>query len=153
MSNSFVYIAAVLFAVAFSSFVSYDSEKMRASRCALGIILLAALVAPLTSLIGEFENLTYGDFPSYDSSAEEQFRDQSIGSAFVRGVELAVAERFSFSEDEVEVECFGFALEEARAEKIHVTLSGRAAFADIRAVRDYVENSRLGECEVTVVFE
>ena len=44
-------------------------------------------------------------------------------------------------------------LEYMKAEKINITLSGSAAFSDLRAIREFVEESKLGECEVFISFE
>ena len=47
MGSGYIYVVACLASVALASFVIYDEERMKLSRFALGIILLAALVKPL----------------------------------------------------------------------------------------------------------
>jgi sugar/nucleoside kinase (ribokinase family) len=42
--------------------------------------------------------------------------------------------------------------ENMNAEKIKITLSGRAVFADYRRIEEYIEKNGLGECEVNVSF-
>ena len=153
MENGFVYILVILFAVALCSFVAYDSEKARASRTALGVILLAALSGLLADVALELKDITSLDALEYEDVEWAEFAEQSMSGALERGVRLAVAEKFSFSEDDIRVECRGFNLETVSAERISITLYGGAAISDIRAVREYVEGEGLGDCEVKVVFE
>lgn len=153
MENGFVYIMALLFAIAFSSFAAYDAERTRAARTALGVILLAALATLFVNTLGDLGNTSFTDFPQYSTPKEESLIEKGTQEAFVRGIEQAIVQKFSLLEDDVTVTCAGFDFESARAQKIEVLLSGKAAFADIRAVREYVEKFRLGECEVTVLFE
>lgn len=153
MKNGFVYIIAILFVTAFSSFVAYDSEKARSSRSALGVILLASLVSLIVNYLGDIKNLSYADVPEYDHTAEEAFAEQSVENAFIKGIESELIRKFSFLDKDIEVTCTDFDFETVSAEKINVCLSGAAAYADIRAVRGHVENSGLGECEVIVLFE
>ena len=153
MENGFVYVLVILFAVALCSFIAYDPERARASRTALGVILLAALSALLSDVALELKDITYSGSLEYEDAEGADFAEQSMSDALERGIRLAVAEKFSFSEENVFVECRGFDLETVSAERISITLSGRAALADIRAVREYVEGEGLGDCEVRVVFE
>lgn len=153
MGNYFIYIIALLFTVAFSSFLSYDTEKARASRTALGVIMLVALTALCFDVLADLQSFSFSDVPEYNASEGESFTEQSLSDAFAEGVKLAITDRFSFSEQDVEVSCIGFDVNSVSAERICVSLSGRAAFADVRAVREYVKKLRLGECEVTVLFE
>lgn len=153
MENGFIYIIALLFVMAFSSFIAYDSEKARTSRSALGVIFLASLVSLIVHYASDIKNLSYADIPEYDYKTEEAFAEQSVENAFVKGVESELIREFSFLDKDIEVTCTDFDFETVSAEKINVCLSGAAAYADIRAVRGHVENSGLGECEVIVLFE
>ena len=153
MQNGFIYIMALLFTVALTSFVTYDSERARSSRSALGVVLLTALVSLFVGTVTEVKNIRFEDLVEYNTESEESFRDKSLAEAFAKGVKKALMNEFSFEESDVEVACLDFDIETARARKISVRMSGSAAFSDIRAVREYVESAGLGECEVTVLFE
>lgn len=153
MENSVVYVISVLAAVAFSSFVMYDNEKMRSSRTALGIILLAALATPFINTITSFSELDIENYPICDGEYGNEVRDDTAKKAFLNGIKLAIADKFSIPKEYISVDCQGFSFEEMKAEKISVILSGKAAFSDVRAVREYIKNSDLGECEVFISFE
>lgn len=152
MENGTIYVLAVLAAVAFASFAAYDSERARASRGALGIILLAALAVPFIDTVCAIPDIIDENLPEYDTDAGSMAQDVAR-EAFLRGIRLAVADKFSLNADDIAVTCCGFSFEEMRAESLVITLSGKAAFADIRAVREFAEKSGFGECEVYVSFE
>ena len=136
----YVYVVALSFTVAFASFAAYDEESSRASRFALGVILLAALVPLLTSFVSDVKD---GDFlRSFDSdygsvSGGEVF-EEVLYEAYCSGVRDAVAEKFDLPVDNIRVSCAGFCSESASCERISVTLSGRAALGDILAIKRYV---------------
>ena len=153
MVDNVIYIISVLSAIAFSSFALYDGEKMKSSRTALGIILLAALGIPFLKSLISLPDISLEQNPIYDNEYNEELRDEAAEESFLYGIKLAVAEKFSLSEEEVIVKCSGFSFEKMKAERIKIVLSGKAAFSDIRSVRDYVEKSGFGECEVLVSFE
>ncbi len=153
MENGVVYIISIVCVVAFSSFCMYDSEKMRGARGALGIILLSALAIPFVNKLVSFSDLSFEDIPIYGDEYSDDVRDESVKNAFLRGIKLALKEEFSLREEEIEVTCAGFSFEHMKAEKINITLSGRSVFSDLRAIREFVEESELGECEVFVSFE
>ncbi len=153
MENSAIYVISVLSAVAFSSFAMYDNEKMRSSRTAIGIILLAALAVPFINMVASVSEINPEDYLTYEGEYDESVRDSAAKEAFLNGIRLSVSEKFLIPQEHISVECQGFSFEKMRAEKITLVLSGKAAFSDIRAVRDYIKKSDLGECEVSISFE
>ena len=153
MKNGVVYIISVVCVVAFSSFCMYDTEKMRGARGALGIILLSALAIPFVNTLIGFSDISFDDIPIYGDEYSDDVRDETLKKAFLQGIEQALKEEFFINEEDMEVTCSGFSLEYMKAEKINITLSGSAAFSDLRAIREFVEESKLGECEVFISCE
>lgn len=153
MENSVVYIISIVCVVAFSSFCAYDTEKNRGARGALGIILLSALAIPFVNMLVTVSDLSLQDAPTYGDEFSDNARDESVKIAFLQGIKLALKEKFSLNEEEIEVTCADFSFEHMKAGKINITLSGKSVFSDLRAIREFVERSELGECEVFVSFE
>ena len=152
MENGVIYVLSVLAAVAFSSFAMYDSERARASRTAMGIILLAALAVPFINTVRDATGILTENLPTYEGE-EDNMSATVAKEAYLRGIRLAVADEFSLSEEDIRVECSGFSFEKMRAERVHITLFGRAVLADIKAIGEYAEKSGFGECEVSISFE
>lgn len=149
MSEYFVYIVSVLLAVAFCSFISYGGETDKHVRFVLGAVLLCALTVPT---VARLKNFSLADFAFPDTELSGSHTAQVLEQAYTKGVGRAVAEEFSLSEGSVEVRCRGFSEERVSADFLYVTLSGDAAFSDVRRIRSYV-NEKFGECEVTVRFD
>ena len=152
MKNAVVYLISMLFVVTLSSLALYDSEKMRSVRAALGIILLASFIIPFVNGFVSFSENLENILPEYGADHDIDLREELAEDAFLRGIKNAVADKFNVSEDDIRVNCSGFSFEKMRAEKINIILSGSAAFYDIRSIREYIEGSGFGECEVSVSF-
>ena len=149
MWDSTLYVILMLISVAFASYASYDSERERNARGALGIILLASLVVPITNFAQSFSSeLVYSDEYGYEDAVSPVLQ-QSVED----GIRRAVASNFLLSESNVSVECIGFSKDNLKSEKIKIILSGRALFADATAIENYVTDMDLGCCETEVVFE
>jgi hypothetical protein len=149
MSEYFIYVISVLATVAFCSFVSYGGEGARYTRFALGAVLLCALTVPT---VAHIKNLSRGDISFPDTQISESYTDEVLKEAYAKGIERAIAERFSLAEDSVAVVCRGFSVESVSADFLYVTLCGEAAFSDVPRIRSYV-NEKFGECEVAVKFD
>ena len=121
-----------------------------AEKLTMGIITLAVIITPISSLISDF------DVDSWLESLEDGGGGLSgesgvvIEEAFAEGVCSAVAEKFSLEREDVRVRLSGFDAEAMRAEKIRITLSGAAALADYKAVEKYISGLGLGGCEVGI---
>ena len=104
----------------------------------LGVYLLCTLVSPLASFIGG--GFSAEDFIP-DSSLEENEGGYSdtVTLATAKGIGRAVAERFGFSEELIEVTLVGFDVYELTAERVYIRLTGRAAYIDFHAAERYVE--------------
>lgn len=151
MKETVIYVVFAVLAVTLASFISY-SPGDRWARGALGIILLASLVSPVIGIIGELGKITV-DMPFFDVGEYEDGMDRTAEEAYRRGTCELVCQEFGFESSSVSVSTVGFSFSDMRAERIIITLSGRAITADSRALSEYV-SGRLGcECEVNIAFE
>ena len=137
-------------ALAFISAVLYhlSHTSLRESvRAAMGVVLLLFMLSPIASLISGVLDvrLPSGDFTfgeSYTAVTEE---------AYCKGIASALRDEFSAPGDCFYVYCDGFVFETMYSKKVYVTLTGKAALLDYRAVREFVINSvETGGCEVEI---
>lgn len=149
MSEYFVYIICALATVAFCSFASYGGESAKYTRFALGAVLLCAVTVPTAA---HLKSISLGELSFSDMEISESYTDGVLEEAYSKGIERAIAEKFSLSEDSVDVVCRGFSGQTVSADFVYVTLSGEAAFSDLPRIRSYV-NEKFGECEVAVKFD
>ena len=151
MSEYLVFLVSATAVVGFGMLVMRRSED-RVGGAALGIILLASILAPVCSAVGALSDVSREDmfFPSDDPGVIDS--DERIKEAFERGVALAVADEFSLDRSEICVYAYGYDFEGVRAERIKIILSGAAAYADSRGIAAFVREGGLGECEVELEF-
>lgn len=119
-----------------------DGAERRASR----VLFAAALVLPLIDAVISLGSLSLPSIPDTEGGEYIEVAE----AAFSDGIARAVAERFSIPRDSISVVPTGFDFRRMRAEKIKITLSGIAALADGRAIREFIEGCGLGECEVKI---
>ncbi len=150
MNGISLYIISTVAAVALASFASLNKKMSDAIRPTLGIILLAALISPLPDMIS---GLGGGEIELPPQQWGENITETAAEDAFCRGVAAAVADKFSLDRGSLAVECVGFSFSEMRAELIRVELSGKAIIADRIGIKDYIERSGLGNCEVVILLE
>ena len=147
MENGYLYVLAVMAAVAFASFAAYDEERARQSRFALGIILLAALTAPIPSFARGLQCLDFSyTGEDYSSSAVEKTCEE----AFVLGISQGICQKFDIRAEDLSVETVGFDAERVIAEELLVTLSGRAAVKNLTQIEEYVNELGVGKCILEV---
>lgn len=151
MNQYLVYLAVISMFVSLANFLMYDSERMRASRLCMGIIVIAATMVPLTSVLKDTFDVNFEETEIYVEDSE--LAESVAEKAFIVGIKKTLSEKFSLSESGIEIEVAGFEIESMRAERIYVKLSGENAFADTRSIREYVEKNKFGECVVEVDFE
>ena len=147
MGEVCVYVTVSVASVALASFFTYDGESRKASRLALGIILLASLVSPIASAVRGLASIDFSDTGAYvESSAVEK----TLEEAFCEGVAVCIAEEFSLKADTVSVKAHAFNSETMRADELTVTLSGSSATKDLKAVENFVNGLGLGKCILEV---
>ena len=145
MTEHFALVFSVAFAVAVASFISYDGGKSTLVRGTISIILLLTVSQPVLAFAKELSELRAPIFSGFDTSEVGEY-EQVAREAFEAGIVKLVAEEFSFFEDNLSVKTEGFELKNMKAEKIFVTLYGRAALSDPHAVEKFIKNYGLGEC-------
>lgn len=144
--GSLVFVA---FAIAVFSFILYN-ERERAVRFAFGALLAFAAILPLAEIIpnasidGIIEQIKDG------ALSGEHIYETDAKSAFEIGICKVIAEKFALDEASVTVYAENFDFESMRAEKIEVTLYGKAIFADVEKIEKYVSGLELGMCEVLI---
>lgn len=146
------YLSSVFIVSMISGLFGYLSfGKLRsAERVVMGVILLYVIIAPLSDLVSDFDpNDIFSSINSSDVQYDEEL-SMVAEEAFAEGIKLALAEEFSISRDDIRVKVFGFDLEGMSGEKIKVSLSGKAALADYRAIESFLNKQNIGECEVEI---
>ena len=122
-----------------------SAERYKAlTRAAVSLILIMAIITPLPSLIGNIRGEL--DFSVGDAMEGEDIRLVS----FEVGISRYIASEFDLSAEEVLVEAINFDPEEMRAEKILITLTGRAALANYKNIEKTVSRLELGVAEVKI---
>ena len=148
MSEYAVGVFLISALVGMLSHLSYGGRS-DISKLALSVLMLYVVVAPLATMAKDmdFKNIFEVDYnegiitDGYEGIAED---------AFAKGIESAVADKFSLSEDNIRVRVVGFDFENMRAEKIQVILSGRAALADYKSIEKYLNGLNVGVCECEI---
>lgn len=141
--------ACICVAAALASLVSYKGKLDGASRGAIAIIILSAVSVPLANLADAELRLPEISVEELLPSGEAEY--EKVGrEALQNGLRRMIAEKFSISEQDISVTVIGFDFSSMRAEKICVLLRRGAAASDIRAIRDYVTDEGIGECEVEI---
>lgn len=112
---------------------------------AMGILLILVVILPLPEILQDLGESFKFEAPDIDTSSQEFSK-----MAFEEGISTFVAERFSLKPDDVEVEAISFSSGEMRAERIIITLTGYAAMADNKKIRQTVEKLDLGAVEVKI---
>ena len=141
---STVFIISILSGILES--LTHQSVK-NSTRALIGIVTLFLLLNPIreTFLGVDFSDMTLPTLP--DSEISEEYSGY-VREAFESGIAMAVADRFGLDESNIRVKVTGFDGQMMRAESIRISLSGVAALSDYRAIRDYINNMKIGECTV-----
>ena len=142
-------------AVGFLCYAAYPSSSERVTGFAASILLLYTLLNPVASFISEVGKNGFdyilGDTgawcPGNDLAYSEVAED-----AFKEGVCKLLFTKFGIDEDRMCIEVEKFDFETMKCEKIKIVLLGSDVFSNWRAIRDYVTESGLGECEVCIDF-
>ena len=145
MTEHFALVFAVAFAASVASLVSYDGGKGVAARGAISIVLLLAVSQPVIAFASELSELRAPTFSGFDTEEVGEY-ERVAEEAFAQGVAKLIAEEFSLSEKNISVKTEGFDVSNMSAEKIFVTLYGRAALCDPGAIEKFINNYGFGVC-------
>ena len=153
MSGYLISVMAATLTVALGGLVSYGGATSRASRAAMGVVLLYTVTVPIISVTGSLSELINTDY--FENIRVEYDEDGTVfyehtAAAFSEGVQRLVCDEYGLDAADVFVRVLSLDVETMRAERVMIILSGRAVIADARAIAYTVESAELGECEVTV---
>ena len=127
----------------------FDRGGDSARRFAFSVLLSLAVVVPLVRAVGDFdfdfdlESSVPTDDGLYAEVAEEAFAD---------GISSELSARFGIPRDAISVRLVGFDFSAMRASLVKITLFGKGITADVRAIKEYLENENIGECDVKIEF-
>jgi hypothetical protein len=144
-------------ALGFVSYASYPSNASeRSVKIAASVILLYVVINPVLAFAGELnaegiEDYFEGIYDGFD--IEDSQMGEISEEAFAEGIKNLLQREFGAEKDCVRVSVFGFDFKNMKAENIKIVLSGKSAFLDWRRIENYITESGLGECEVSVSFE
>ena len=126
----------------------------REVEAAIGALCLASFAVPILLAVPELTSLTPLAKGESDGISSEY--GEIIEDAFCKGAAGYIAEEFSLCADDISVSVEGLDTASMRAEKIGVTLSGRAVLADISGIRESVCSELVlegGKCTVEVSLD
>lgn len=155
MNGYIISVMAASAVVALGGLISYGGRVARISRAAMAMVLLYTVTLPIISATSDISDLISDDYFE-DLRVEYEMDDtlfyEHTSRAFCEGVCRLVCSEHALNGEDVSVSVREFDVENMRAEKIIVILSGGAATADARSVVQTVEKAGLGECEVKIVL-
>ena len=138
-------LSLISLAIVFDVLEYLSAEKYKGiTRAALGLLLTVAVIAPIPGLIADIKgDLVFSDVGDLQG-------DDIRLAAFSEGIASYIASEFDLSADDVSIEVIEFDPTEMRAEKILITLSGRAAIANYKQIESAVDKLDLGDAEVKI---
>ena len=147
------YLISVVLICAMVSLASHflgRTEASRYGRLGLSVVLLWAVISPLSGLLRALPALPDLSLPQDSETEEEPLYAIRAEEAFCEGIQAAISEKFSLPEAQISVRTEGFDLAAMRAARVCVLLKKEAILADSFAIAAFVEAAGLGECEVEI---
>ena len=148
MSEYFAVVFAVAFVATLGGSILYDGERATASRTAISVVLLLAVLSPLPALISDLPVLQEPIIPDGIEGTEEYIRVAE--EAFKDGISEMLAQKYSLPEEDFAVKLENFDFATMSAERISVTLRAGAVVCDPLAVERYINSYGIGECHAEI---
>ncbi len=125
------------------------SRMKKSSRLAAGLILICIIMLPIIDIIAD-NGLDFSFDYDFIQDDYDNMSDEAIEASFEKGIEKYIAEKCGIAPSDVKVNADKFSLEDMRAERIYVTLSGKGIFSDYKALEELIEKefTQGGDCEV-----
>ena len=123
----------------------------RVTNISTGIVLICAIMLPLVDIISSFDvNEAFDGI--VDEFCIDGMTDNAIEKAFEDGIAEYIAKEWKVDRSSVTVRVDGFDMEKMLAERIYVTLSGKAITLDYKELGEVLEERLTsgGECEVSI---
>ena len=149
MTSHFSLVFAVAFVAATASFISYDGAKSRNMRAAVSIVLLLAVAHPIAEIASELASNGLPTFSDWEGDVEAEYEDVAL-DAFAEAIRELLSDRYSLDKDNFGIKIEGFDFKKMKADRIYVTLYGRATLCDPLAVERFINDYDLGECYAKV---
>ena len=141
--------------VALGGLMAHGGRTANVVKLALGVMLLSVSVIPIVSAVCDV--VSEGEIIFSESTQQGgtsgNLYEKTAEDAFCEGIKKLLVSEFSLTSDEVDVRIYDFKVEEMRANKVKVILSGRAVSADYRKICSRVEELELGRCEVELEID
>ncbi len=151
MTGYFISLISVSALISLAIALSYKPEgDGGALRGAFAVILLYVTLIPLFSAFSDFDIEKIKFEQEKYNFEDKNYIDETAEDAFARGIRIYISEEFSLEDEDINVELFAFDAQKMKAEKIVVTLSGPAAHADFRAIREKLRRGGFENCEVKI---
>ena len=145
MSQYFAAVFAVGFVAAAAVFVSYDGGRGLGARGAIAVVLLLAIAEPIAAFVSELPSISPPDFSEWQGAGDYEY-ETTAREAFCEGVRELLCDKYSFEKECFSVKAEGFDFSKMRAEKIIVTLYGRAVLVDPLSLEKFINEYELGVC-------
>lgn len=147
-----VYFTDVMYLSAFIVLavgISHPRLK-RSTNFGAGVLLICIIMLPLVDIIKDIDVKI--DTDSYFESGDTELSDEALEVAFEEGIREYIAQEYRVDKELITVMADGFELESMRAERIYVTLTGKAATLDYKRIESDLEKefTKRGECEVSL---
>ena len=145
----FIGVVGITVFMSFALGIAYP-RMMTSMRLGAGVLLICAVMLPLVDIIGDLNsNDELGDI---FCNMDYETTDSAIELAFEEGIRGYLAEKYKVDAECIGVRADGFDISTLSAERIYVTLSGRAALLDYKRIEAEVAEhfTTAGECEVSI---
>lgn len=147
-----VYFRDVMYLSAFIALavgISHTRLK-RSTSFGAGVLLICVIMLPLVDIIKDIDVKI--DTDGYFESGDTELSDEALEAAFEEGIREYLAQEYRVDKELITVMADGFELESMRAERIYVTLTGKAATLDYKRIESDLEKefTKGGECEVSL---
>ena len=126
------------------------TEVARYGRLGLSVVLLWAVISPLSELCRTLPEIPDFSLPSVEEGEDAPLYAARAEAAFCDGIAAAIAEKFSLQKVQISVIAEGFDVSRMRAARVRVLLKKEAILADSFAIATFVEGEGFGECEVEI---
>ena len=147
------YLISVVLICAMVSLASHflsGTEAARYGRLGLSVVLLWAVISPLSDLLHALPEIPDFSLPSVEEGEEAPLYAVRAEAAFCDGIRAAISERFSLPDSQISVRTEGFDVTQMRAERVCVLLKGASVLADSFSIAAFIEAEGLGDCEVEI---
>ena len=141
---------------AIASALAPDTKMTKQVNFLLSLAVMASLVTPILSAIPYVEEmgreLLYQVGEEYSGGSSESYLDTVTQNAVNEGVRRSLCQELGIREECVAVECqFNVVGGDVIFEKVSVGLSGEGIFADISAIKRFIQKNLCEHCEVSML--